>query len=151
MGHIHPKRECYALDRKGPPPPPPPPLQQKKDKGSYGLFCLLFACCLIVLLPFSALDTVGFDTMTGVTPEALVMASKCTKPIRPIPITPTFTTSLVSTFSTFMDKLVVVTDELELRTDQDDRGVKACEHPSTELKSVTRTNKRDMVMLTGRM
>jgi hypothetical protein len=33
----------------------------------------------------SALDMVGLEIMTGVTPGALVIASKCTNPIRPIP------------------------------------------------------------------
>mmetsp|Transcript_25025 Transcript_25025/g.58714 ORF Transcript_25025/g.58714 Transcript_25025/m.58714 type:complete len:271 (+) Transcript_25025:24-836(+) len=39
----------------------------------------------------SAFETVGFETMTGTTPGAFVMASRCTKPMRPIPITPTLT------------------------------------------------------------
>jgi hypothetical protein len=54
--------------------------------------------------PASALDTVGLETMTGTTPGALVMASKCTKPIRPIPITPTLITLAASFTSTFIDK-----------------------------------------------
>mmetsp|Transcript_16645 Transcript_16645/g.31527 ORF Transcript_16645/g.31527 Transcript_16645/m.31527 type:complete len:245 (-) Transcript_16645:186-920(-) len=38
---------------------------------------------------FSALDTVGLETITGLTFGALVMAPRCTIPIRPQPITPT--------------------------------------------------------------
>jgi hypothetical protein len=34
----------------------------------------------------SAFDIVGFDIITGVIPGAFVSASKCTNPIRPIPI-----------------------------------------------------------------
>ena len=41
--------------------------------------------------------------MTGVTPGALLIASKWTSPIRPIPITPTLIVGLVSDSSTFMD------------------------------------------------
>jgi hypothetical protein len=33
----------------------------------------------------SAFETVGLETMTGVTPGALEIASKCTSPMRPIP------------------------------------------------------------------
>lgn len=56
-----------------------------------------------IAVPFSALETVGFDTMTGLTPGAFVIASKCTNPIRPIPITPTLTSSFISV-STDIDK-----------------------------------------------
>ena len=41
--------------------------------------------------------------MTGLTPGALLIASKWTSPIRPIPITPTLIVGLVSASSTFMD------------------------------------------------
>ena len=54
-------------------------------------------------VPASALEMVGLETMTGVTPGALVMASKWTKPIRPIPMTPTLIISLVSIDSTLME------------------------------------------------
>ena len=55
------------------------------------------------ILPFSALETVGLETMTGTTPGALVMALRWTIPILPHPITPTFT-SLESISSTDMAK-----------------------------------------------
>ena len=42
--------------------------------------------------------------MTGVTPGAFPMASRWTKPIRPQPMTPTFTISLVSASSTLIFK-----------------------------------------------
>mmetsp|Transcript_16506 Transcript_16506/g.49927 ORF Transcript_16506/g.49927 Transcript_16506/m.49927 type:complete len:254 (-) Transcript_16506:10-771(-) len=43
----------------------------------------------------SALDTVGFDTITHLASWQLASASKCTRPMRPAPITPTFTTRIV--------------------------------------------------------
>ena len=57
----------------------------------------------VLHVPASALEIVGLETMTGVTPGAFVMASKWTNPMRPIPITPTLITSLVSTSLTVMD------------------------------------------------
>mmetsp|Transcript_5583 Transcript_5583/g.12948 ORF Transcript_5583/g.12948 Transcript_5583/m.12948 type:complete len:278 (+) Transcript_5583:3070-3903(+) len=45
---------------------------------------------------FSALLTVGFETTIGTTPGALLIAPKCTMPMRPHPITPTLTGSLLS-------------------------------------------------------
>jgi hypothetical protein len=57
------------------------------------------------ILPFSAFDTVGFETITGMTPGAFEIASKCTKPIRPHPITPTLTTFAASFSLMFMDKV----------------------------------------------
>jgi len=44
------------------------------------------------------------DTITGVTPGAFVMASRWTKPIRPIPITPTFTSLFMFVSSTVMER-----------------------------------------------
>jgi hypothetical protein len=46
-----------------------------------------------VYLPFSAFDIVGLDTMTGMTPGALLIAPKWTMPMRPQPMTPTLTGS----------------------------------------------------------
>jgi hypothetical protein len=45
--------------------------------------------------------------MTGITPGALVIASKCTIPIRPHPMTPTLTVFTSSFSSTLMDKVVL--------------------------------------------
>ena len=62
---------------------------------SYVFVCLLVSLSLY-LSPASAFDTVGFETMTGVTPGAFEIASRWTRPIRPIPITPTLIESFVS-------------------------------------------------------
>lgn len=42
--------------------------------------------------------------MTGVTPGAFVIASRWTRPIRPIPITPTLMVGFVSPLTTFICK-----------------------------------------------
>lgn len=56
----------------------------------------------------SAFETVGFETMTGMIPGAFVIASKCTIPIRPIPITPTLTVFAASLVSTFIERVLLV-------------------------------------------
>ena len=60
--------------------------------------------------PASALDIVGLETIIGFTLGALVMAPKCTIPIRPHPITPTLT-SLSSTAIFKADLLATVPKE----------------------------------------
>ena len=59
-------------------------------------------CCYSAVpsnVPASALEMVGLEMTRGVTPGALVMASRWTIPIRPAPMTPTLM-SLASAFST---------------------------------------------------
>ena len=65
---------------------------------------MLKARNIIYTLPFSAFETVGFETITALTLGAFVMAPKCTIPIRPHPITPTLT-SLGSFSCAAMDKV----------------------------------------------
>lgn len=90
---------------------------------------LFYHVAVLVYSPASALDTVGFETMTGVTPGAFVIASRCTKPIRPIPITPTLIMSLVSTFSTFMES---VDDDRRTAKERVDENAEAIdERPAT--------------------
>jgi hypothetical protein len=49
--------------------------------------------------PASALETVGLETITGVTLGAFVIAPRCTIPIRPQPMTPTLISLTPESFS----------------------------------------------------
>lgn len=51
--------------------------------------------------------------MTGVTPGAFVIASRCTSPIRPIPITPTLIMGFVSPLTIFICNLDLL-EELDV-------------------------------------
>jgi hypothetical protein len=67
-----------------------------------------------VLAADSALDIVGFDTTTGITPGALLIAPKWTIPIRPQPITPTRIGSFVAVS---VDICRAIDDERDTTTD----------------------------------
>merc|ERR1719223_1125164 len=56
---------------------------------------------------FSALETVGLETITGLTFGALLMAPRWTRPIRPHPITPT----LISLVEVFSSAAILIAEE----------------------------------------
>ena len=74
---------------------------------SEGLFPNIY-CKENALIPATALEMVGLETMTGVTFGALVIAPRCTIPIRPQPITPTLISFGLSPFVL----IYVFTDDL---------------------------------------
>lgn len=70
--------------------------------------------------PFSALETVGLETMTGRTLGALVMAPRWTMPMRPQPMTPT----LIS-FSSAPESVMERADRVRKEAADEAEGAKA--------------------------